>query len=61
MEKHIRVTCECEGTGYIGVADIGGDGIDYVECSKHHPDFADIPSVNDLIDYLGDTTGLKLK
>ena len=28
MEKRILVSCECEGTGLLAVADNGGDGID---------------------------------
>lgn len=33
--------CECGGTGFIAVADVNGDGIDYVECPKHHAAYAD--------------------
>jgi hypothetical protein len=39
MEKRILVSCECEGTGFIAVADSGGDGIEHVECEQHHPAF----------------------
>ena len=35
--KKIEVTCECEGTSFIAVADNGGDGIEHVECPQHHP------------------------
>jgi hypothetical protein len=48
MEKKIAVTCECKGTGFIAVADSGGDGIENVECGQHHPAFQDAPSVNEL-------------
>ena len=37
--KKIEVTCECEGTGWIAVADNGGDGVQHVECGQHHPAF----------------------
>ncbi len=40
-KKQIEVTCECEGTGFIAVADNGGDGIEHVECGQHHPAFED--------------------
>ena len=39
MEKRILVSCECEGTGFIAVADSGGDGIEHVECEQNHPAF----------------------
>ena len=39
--KSIAVKCECEGTGFIAVADRGGDGVDYVECAKHNPAYQD--------------------
>ena len=35
--KTIEVKCECEGTGFIAVADNGGDGIEHIECAQHHP------------------------
>ena len=38
MEKRIKVACECEGTGFIAVADNGGDGIEHVESGQHHPE-----------------------
>jgi hypothetical protein len=37
MDKKILVSCECEGTGFIAVADNGGEGIEHVECAQHHP------------------------
>jgi hypothetical protein len=40
MEKRISVSCECEGTGFIAVADNGGDGVEHVECGQHHPPMA---------------------
>jgi hypothetical protein len=39
MEKKILVSCECKGTGFIAVADNGGDGVEHVECGQHHPAF----------------------
>src|SRR5258707_12662063 len=36
MEKRIKVACECEGTGFIAVADNGGEGIEHIECGQHH-------------------------
>jgi hypothetical protein len=32
MEKKIGVTCECEGTGFMAIADNGGAGVEHVEC-----------------------------
>ena len=59
MEKKIAVTCECKGTGFIAVADSGGDGIDEnVECGQHHPAFQDAPSVNELLAHIGKQTGI---
>ena len=34
MEKRIKVACE--GTGFIAVADNGGEGIEHIECGQHH-------------------------
>jgi hypothetical protein len=34
MEKKIVVTCECEGTGFVAVADNGCEGIEHVECGE---------------------------
>jgi hypothetical protein len=48
MEKKISVTRECEGTGFVVVADNGGDGVERVECGQHHPDFKDAPNVDEL-------------
>jgi hypothetical protein len=39
MEKEIANTCECKETGFIAVADNGGDGVEHVECGQHHPAF----------------------
>jgi hypothetical protein len=49
MEKRISVSCECKGTGFIAVADNGGDGVEHVECRQHHPAFADAPSIDELL------------
>jgi hypothetical protein len=32
MKKNTEVKCECEGTGFIAVADNGGEGVEHVEC-----------------------------
>lgn len=37
--KKVQVRCECEGTGYIAVADRAGEDTEYVECAAHHPAF----------------------
>jgi len=37
MAKKIEVKCECEGTGFIAVADNGGEGVEHFECGQHHP------------------------
>jgi hypothetical protein len=60
QSKQIDVRCECEDTGFIAVADSGGDDVDYVECAKHNPAFADAPSVDELIDHLGKWSGVNL-
>ena len=39
MKKKILVSCECKGTGFIAVADNGGEGVEHVECGQHHPAF----------------------
>jgi hypothetical protein len=39
MEEKILVSCKCEGTGFIAVADNGGDGVEHVECGQDHPAF----------------------
>jgi hypothetical protein len=41
MDKKIDVKCECEGTGFIAVADDGGEGVEHVECGQHHPAFCE--------------------
>jgi hypothetical protein len=56
MNKKIAVKCECEGTGFIAVADSGGDGVQHVECGQHHR--ADAPSVDELFAYIGKQTGI---
>lgn len=43
MAKKIVVTCECEGTGFIAVADNGGDGVDYAECAEHNEAYQQDP------------------
>ena len=48
MKKRILVSCECEGTGFVAVADNGGEGVEHVECGQHHPAFKDAPSVDEL-------------
>jgi hypothetical protein len=48
MDKKIDVKCECEGAGFIAVADDGGEGVEHVECGQHHPAFKDAPSVDEL-------------
>ena len=58
MEKKIAVMCECKGTGFIAVADSGGEGIEHVECGQHHPAFKDAPSVEELLAHLGKQTGI---
>ena len=46
--KKIAVKCERGGTGFIAVADNGGDGVEHIECGQHHPAFKDAPSVDEL-------------
>jgi hypothetical protein len=58
MEKRILVSRECEGTGFIAVADNGGEGVEHVECGQHHPAFADAPSVDELLAHIGKQTGI---
>jgi hypothetical protein len=58
MDKKIAVQCECEGTGFIGVQDSGGDGVVQVECGAHNPAYQDVPSVDELLARLGKVTGL---
>jgi hypothetical protein len=54
MDEH---SC-CGETGFIAVADNGGDGVDYVECGQNHPAFKDAMSVDELIDTVGKQTGI---
>jgi hypothetical protein len=58
METRILVSCECKGTGFIAVADNGGDGIERVECGQHHPAFQDAPSIDELLAHIGSKTGI---
>jgi hypothetical protein len=58
MEKRIKVACECEGTGFIAVADNGGEDVERVECGQHHPAFKDALSVDELIDLIGNRPAL---
>ena len=58
--KTIKVHCECDGTGYIAVADCDGAGIDYIECAAHHPSFEGALSADELINHFGSVTGLTL-
>jgi hypothetical protein len=58
MEQKIVVTCECEGTGFVAVADSGGDGVAHVECGAHHPAFQDAPSIDELLAHIGKQTGI---
>jgi hypothetical protein len=48
MDKTIDVKCECEGTGFISIAENGDEGFEQVECGQHHPAFKDAPSVDGL-------------
>jgi len=58
MEKKILVSCEREGTGFIAVADNGGEGIEHVECGQHHAAFKDAMSIDELFDAIGKKTGI---
>jgi hypothetical protein len=58
MDKKLDVQCECEGTGFVAVADNGGDGVEHIECGQHHPAFKDAPSVDELLAHLGKQTGI---
>jgi hypothetical protein len=58
MKKKISVSCECEGTGFIAVADNGGEGFEHVECGQHHPAFKDAPSADELLAHIGKQTGM---
>jgi hypothetical protein len=61
MEKSIEVKCECEGKGFIAVADNGGEGVEHVECAQHHPAFKDAPSIDELLAHIGKHTGISSK
>ena len=56
--KKIAVKCERGGTGFIAVADNGGDGVEHIECGQHHPAFKDAPSVDELLAHIGKQTGI---
>jgi|GraSoi_2013_40cm_1033754.scaffolds.fasta_scaffold398002_2 hypothetical protein len=58
MEKKISVTCKCEGTGLVAVANNGGGCVEHVECSQHHPAFKDAASVDELLAHVGQQTGI---
>ena len=58
MEKKILVSCEREGTGFIAVADNGGEGIEHVECGQDHPAYKDAMSIHELFDAIGKQTGI---
>ena len=58
MEKKIEVKCECEGTGFIAVADNGGEGVEHIECGQHHPALQVAPSVDELLAHIGKQTGI---
>ena len=53
MRKNIEVKCECEGTGFVAVADNDGDGVEHVECGQDRPAFKDAPSVHKLLVHIG--------
>jgi hypothetical protein len=44
--KMIEVRCEW-GTGFIAVADNGGDGVEHVECGQHHAAFEEKLIISD--------------
>ncbi len=54
----IEVKCECEGAGFIAVADNGGDGVEHVECRQHYPADQDALSVDELLAHIGKQTGI---
>ena len=57
MQKNIAVRCECEGTGFVAVADSGGEGVEHFECGTHHPAYQR-PSVDEMITHIQKATGL---
>ena len=58
--KQLSVKCECNGTGWIEAPDAVGDDIQLFECAVHNPAYQVVYSVDDLIGYLGKTTGLTI-
>jgi hypothetical protein len=40
----VPVACECNGSGFVGVQDSGGDDVELVECETHHPAYRE-PSI----------------
>lgn len=58
LTKKIAVQCECAGTGFVAVADRGGEDTEHVECAQHNPAFKEAPSVDELLAHLGKVTGL---
>lgn len=58
MQSKLTV-CECGGTGFVAVADSGGEGVEHVECGQHHPAFKqEGPSVDELLAHIGKQTGI---
>ena len=62
MEKRIKVACECEGTGFIAVADNGGEGIEYISLIGNIMEAAKeierLSSTDDLLTHIGKQTGI---
>jgi hypothetical protein len=54
----IEVKCECEGAGFIAVADNDGHGVEHVECGQHHPADQDALSVDELLAHIRKPTGI---
>ena len=57
--KKIEIECEagCEAD-FIALADDGGEGVEHVECGRHHPDFADAPSVDEFLAHIEKQAGI---
>lgn len=58
MRKKISVSCECEGKGFIAVADNGSEGVEHVECGQRRLTFKDAPKVDELLSHIGKQTGI---
>ena len=58
MEKRILVSCECKGRGFTAVPDNGGDGIEHVECGRHHAAFQDAPSIDELLAHIANQASI---